>query len=251
MDGQVSPWSSPRAARPGERTTRPTPATIDLEVRQMDITRRHTLAVTGATLALVMASTAVVAANGGVDDRGGRGFGSDRPGGLMRGDGPGFPGLGGRLGPGLGLGVDGLVRSETTVDLGEAGFLTRRIDDGTVTSASDAELTYTLATGESATVSADEDTEVLAVSEASEDDSGMFRRRMVSLDEIALADIPADSDVIVWSEAGEGGAFVAQRVIVRQAEDATTEDASTEAADEATPSGAATAEVAPSASPEV
>ena len=166
---------------------------------------------------------------------------------MMRGDfGPGFPGLGGRLGPGLGLGMDGLVRSETTVDLGEAGFLTRRIDDGTVTSASDTELTYTLATGESTTVTTDEDTEVLAVTEDAESDTGTLRRREMSLDEIALADIPADADVIVWSEAGEDGAFVAQRVIVRP-----TEDATTPATDDAAASDGAATEAAPSASPAV
>ena len=98
------------------------------------------------------------------------------------------------------------------VDLGEAGFLTRRVDDGTVTSASDTELTYTLATGETATVSADEDTEVLAVTEVNEDDDPGILRRAMTLDEIALADIPADADVVVWSEAGESGDFVAQRV---------------------------------------
>jgi hypothetical protein len=211
----------------------------------MDITRRHTLAVTGATLALVMAGTAVVAAHGGGADRGDRAFGGDGRG-ILRGElGRGFPGLGGRLGPGFGLGDDGLVRNETIVDLGEAGFLTRRVDDGTVTSASDTELTYTLATGETATVSADEDTEVLAVSEVSEDDDPGILRRAMTLDEIALADIRADADVIVWSEAGESGDFVAQRVIVRP-----TEDATAEAADEAA-SDAATAEAAPSASPAV
>ena len=209
----------------------------------MDITRRHTLAVTGATFALVMAGTAVVAAHGGGADRGDRGFGGDAGRGILRGElGPGF---GGRLGPGFGLGDDGLVRNETIVDLGEAGFLTRRVDDGTVTSASDTELTYTLATGETATVSADEDTEVLAVTEVNEDDDPGILRRAMTLDEIALADIPADADVVVWSEAGESGDFVAQRVIVRPTE-ATTADAADDAA-----SDAATAEAAPSASPTV
>jgi hypothetical protein len=210
----------------------------------MDITRRHTLAVTGATLALVIAGTAAVAAHGGRGDRPERAFGDGIGRGIMRAE-LGFPGLGGRLGPGFGLGADGVVRSETTVDLGEAGFLTRRVDDGTVTSASDTELTYTLATGETATVSADEDTEVLAVSEVAEDDAPGMLRRAMTLDEIALADIPADADVIVWSEAGESGEFVAQRVIVQPAE-----DASAAAAEDAA-SDAATTEAAPSASPEV
>jgi hypothetical protein len=209
--------------------------------------------ITGATLALVMAGTAVVSANGGRDDHDERGFGHGRPGrGIMRDAlGPGFPGFGGRLGGGLGFGIDGVVRSETTGDLGQAGFRTRRIAVGTVTSASDTELAYTLATGESATVGADEDTEVLAVSRDAEDGGdGPLRRRMVSLDEIALAEVPADADVIVWSEAGDEGTFVAQRVIVRPSADATAA-ADDGAADDGAADDAATSEASPDASPAV
>ena len=207
----------------------------------MRIPGRIPLAVTGATLALVMAGTVVVTANGGREDRG-FGFGDGPGGGFARGElGP----LGDRLG--FGLGDDGVVRSETIVDLGEAGFLTRRVDSGTVTGASDTELTYTLANGEAATVSADEDTEVLTVSEVTEDDdAGLFRRRLQSLDEIALSEIPADAEVVVWSEAGDAGTFVAQRVIVQPADDAA-DDVADDVADEATPAD----EVEPSATPAV
>ena len=84
---------------------------------------------------------------------------------------------------------------------------------------------FGLANGETATVSADEDTEVLAAMDASDDDAPGPFRRAITLDEIALADVPADADVTVWSEAGDSGEFVAQRVIVHPTDDATAESA--------------------------
>jgi hypothetical protein len=202
------------------------------EARIMRTPRRLPLAVTGATLALVMAGTVVASANGGRD---GRPFDFGGPGGFAgRAIGP--------LGERFGLGDDGVIRSETIVDLGEAGFLTRRVDSGTVMSASETELAYTLANGEAATVSADEDTEVLTVDEVAADDDQPFRRRLLALEEIALSEIPADAEVVVWSESGDAGTFVAQRVVVQPAE-----DAADDAADEAAPAD----EVDPSASPTV
>jgi hypothetical protein len=211
----------------------------------MNVSRRVPLAVTGATMALVMAGTVVAS---------GHGPGEDRP--FLFGDGPargaaraGMPGFG-PFGPldhrlGLGLVEDGIVRSESILDLGEAGFLTRRVDSGTVTGTGESELSYTLANGEAATVSIDEDTEILALTEVSEDDDdGLLRRRMMSLDEASLADIPADAEVVVWSEAGDAGTFVAQRVIVEPS-------AETETVDEAPAQEAAPAEVEPDATPAV
>ena len=107
------------------------------------------------------------------------------------------------------------------------------------------ELSYTLANGEAATVSIDEDTEILALTEVSEDDDGgLLRRRMMSLDQASLADIPADAEVVVWSEAGDAGTFVAQRIIVEPSVDA-------ESVDEAPAEEAAPSEVEPSATPAV
>jgi hypothetical protein len=214
----------------------------DTEVTDMNVPRRLPLAATGAAVALVMAGTVVAAAHGPGGDRQ-SGFG-DGPGrgaarAELRGFGP-FGPFGDRLG--LGLDADGVVRNETIVDLGEAGFLTRRVDSGTVTGAGETELSYTLATGETATVTTDEDTEILALTEVSQDDDGgLLRRRMLTLDEVTLADIPADAEIVVWSEAGEAGTFVAQRIIVQPAA-----DAQTGAADEAAPT-----DEAPSATPAV
>lgn len=209
----------------------------------MDIPRRLPLAATGATLALVMAGTVVASAHG-ARDEGPFGFG-DGPGrGPGRAELRAFGPFGG-VGLGLGLDGDGVVRTESIVDLGEAGFLTRRVESGTVTAAGEADLSYTLANGEAVSVTTDEDTEILALTEVSEDeDGGLLRRRAMTLDEATLADIPADAEVVVWSEAGESGTFVAQRIVVQPSADAASDD-------DAAATEEAPAEVDPSATPAV
>lgn len=215
----------------------------------MDTSRTRLLAITGATLALVVASTAVTAAHGRNDDRG-YGFRAG-PGRFLEPFGLGQLGHLGPLGPlggrGLGMGIvglsDGFVRSETTLDLGDDGIVTHRADNGSVTGASDAGLDYTLATGEPASVTIGEDTVVVALAEVSSD-TGLhsFRRAWVSAEEIAPADIAVGSEVIVSATSQEDGSFVADRIVVKPtAEDAdvaeaaeTTEGTGDEATSDAT-----------------
>jgi hypothetical protein len=196
------------------------------------------MAISGATLALVVAGTAVVTANHDSDQRG---FGRDRAGAQLQRGGGGFGGgMRGGFGPsmrgGFGGMMDSFVRRETTVDQGEDGIVTRRVDNGIVASASDSGLDYTLQTGESATVTIDEDTQAYAFSERTESNEDQCRRcfrgpRLIPT-EITVAAIEAGSDVVVWSESQDDGSFLAQRIVVRPTVDEATEavDATTDAA---------------------
>ncbi len=205
----------------------------------MNDQRRRLLAISGATFALIVAGTAAVSAHAGDDEWGmGPGFGRDQMGGrFQQGDMPGL-GRGAWMGPGgLGFGlddVDGLVRRETTVDLGEDGIVTQRVDRGTVASVAEAGLTYALATGEEASVTTDADTQVIAVSEAATDDVRPFGRGMrMTAEEVALADVAAGSEVVVWAQSQEDGTFLAQRIVIQPAAD---ETAATDPAEEASDS---------------
>jgi hypothetical protein len=197
----------------------------------MNDQRRRLLAISGATFALIVAGTAAVSAHPGDDEWGmGPGFGRDQMGGrFQQGDVPGL-GRGGWMGPGgMGLGlddVDGVVRRETTLDLGEDGIVTQRVDHGTVASVAEPGLTYTLATGEEASVTTDADTQVIAVSEPATDDMRPFGRGMrMTAEEVALADIAAGSEVVVWAQSQEDGTFLAQRIVFQPAADETADDA--------------------------
>jgi hypothetical protein len=200
----------------------------------MNDQRRRLLAISGATFALIVAGTAAVSAHPGEDEWGmGPGFGRDHMGGrFQQGD---VPGLGrggwmGRGGMGLGLDdVDAFVRRETTLDLGEDGIVTQRVDHGTVASVAEAGLTYALATGEEASITTDADTQVIALSEPATDDMRPFGRGMrMTVEEVALADVAAGSEVVVWAQSQEDGTFLAQRIVIHAAAD---EAAATDAAE--------------------
>jgi hypothetical protein len=90
-----------------------------------------------------------------------------------------------------------------------------------VTGVTEASLSYTLATGESVTLTADADTMVAALGEGT-----TFRRFRVNVDEIELAEIAAGSEVVAWSVGQEDGSFVAQRIMVLPSETAS-DDAGT------------------------
>jgi hypothetical protein len=114
-------------------------------------------------MALVLAGTASVAARpGDGDDPFGFGGG----------------GLRERIGlRGLARGMwDGLVRSETTYQTDEGGLVTQRIDNGILSVAAEDSVDYTLATGESATATVDEDTNVIAFTTESVDFGRGFHR---------------------------------------------------------------------------
>ena len=134
----------------------------------MQGSRRRWLTVGVASLALMVAGTASVAARPGEgNDPSGFGFG-----------GPFRQRL--EMRDMLRGGWGGFVRTETTYQTDEGGFVTRRIDDGTLSAATDASLDYTLATGEAASVTLDADTEVVAFTSESVDfGRGFHRERLV------------------------------------------------------------------------
>jgi hypothetical protein len=221
-------------------------------------TSRTRLALTSvATLALVMAGTAAVSAHprDGEDPFGGRGQGRmgpgmDDTGGLDLGRmGPGMDDMGG-LGLGLGrLGglfdEDGdLVRQETVYQTAE-GTVTQRVDLGTVTTTGEASLDYSLATGEAASVTTDDATQVISFSTESVD-LGRFERQRMAAEEVALADIPAGAEVVVWAGSQADGTYLAQRIVVRPVADATTDSGDADASGDA---GSEITEVPASAAP--
>lgn len=179
----------------------------------MKTSRIRLLAISGATMALIVAGTASVAAHPGNRD--------DRPGlgqGRMSGPGQGYGlpgeawgGLGGRLG----MVADSFVRHETTWQTDD-GLVTQRTDNGTVASVATATLEYTLATGETASVSTDDDTEVIAFGEETvEFGRRGFSRQRLMPESIELADISAGSEVVVWAASQADGTFLAQRIVIQ------------------------------------
>jgi len=194
----------------------------------MQTSKTRLMAISGATLALIVAGTAAVSAH---PDRGDRG---DQRGGK------GHIGAGFRqqLGAGalrdrafdrIGAKVDSFVRTETTFE-GDDGLVTKRVDNGTVSGASDAGLEYTLATGETASVSTDDDTQVVAFSLQTVEVGrrSISRERMVP-GQVALADIEAGSEIIVWAESQEDGSFLAERIVVQPVMDEGTDETADEA----------------------
>jgi hypothetical protein len=239
----------------------------------MQTSRIRLIAISGATLALVIASTATVAAHpGDQDDQ--RGFGRASEGrmehgkgmqgqfrdggkamfgegaemrdgmrGFMRGDmadamrGAMRGGIGGAIRGEFQDRMDQFVRTETTYEA-EDGLVTKRVDHGTVDSASEAGLDYSISTGETASVVTDEDTSVITFSEQTVEIGrrGFSRDRMVP-EEITLADIESGAEIAVWAESQEDGTFLAQRIVVHPAIDADVEEMTddVEATDAATP----------------
>ena len=214
----------------------------------MQTSRTRLAAVSAATLALVMAGTAAVSAHpGDREDFPGRGMGMGHMGAMGA---PGWDDMGamgapgwddmGDFGPGDGMrgplggmfadATDGFVRNESIFQTAD-GVVTRRTDTGTVASTSETSLEYTLATGETAAVTTDDSTEIVTLGTETVElgNSGRTRDRMVP-ETVALADLAAGTEVIVWSESQADGSFLAQRIVVRPAvvatDDATTEDAS-------------------------
>jgi hypothetical protein len=206
----------------------------------MSTSRTRLLAVTAATMALVAGASAVVTAQSDDDPfaRGRGGFGFEERLELRGQRGPGgfFRGLGS---------VDGFVRQETTLETDD-GILTRRIDNGTLVSASETSVDYSLADGQSASATIDEDTEVVAFEEdLVEIGRRGLMRRQLSATSVEPTDLTAGAEVLVWAESQADGTFVAQRIVV-QPEPTTDEDAATSGTD---PSADGAPEASPAASP--
>ncbi len=187
----------------------------------MQTSRTRLAAVTAATLALVISGTAAVSAH--PADR--EGFPGNAMGMGHMGD-PGWDDMGG-LGRGGLMGgmfqeaMDGFVRHETIYQT-EDGTVTSRTDMGTVASTGETSLEYTLATGETVSVTTDDATDIIAVSTETIESGrrGLMRERLVP-ETVALADLAADTDVVVWAQSQADGSFLAQRILVRPAADAT------------------------------
>jgi hypothetical protein len=178
-------------------------------------------AVSAATLALIVAGTATVAAHPG--DRGGRGgergFGAGKAQ-AERGFGAGQGMMGdrgalrGALRGGLRGAAEDFQRRETTIQTAD-GTTTHRVEQGTVDSTADSGLEFSLASGEIVSVVLDADTQAVAFSgQTVENRRGISRERMVPM-EIEIGAIEAGSEVIVWSGSEDGGDFVADRIVVR------------------------------------
>jgi hypothetical protein len=203
-------------------------------------------AIVGTTMALVIAGTAAVAAGGPRERDDIRGFGGQSMagkagmGGMRGGPGMGGFGIGGDLGMGGGLrGLDADVeRTEHTVQTID-GTTTVRVEQGTLESAADTSLSFSLAGGEGVTVVVDEDTDVVAFEEQEVmGNRGWARTRLVP-SEVEVDELEAGAEIIVWSSAEDEADFVASRVVVKPAEaveveseDLETEDVGTEETEE-------------------
>lgn len=190
----------------------------------MEKNTTRTTAVLGATMALVLAGTAAVAAHPG--DRGDRGWdrgGDAWMGGQMM---PGARGPGGLRGM-----PDDFERRELTIQTAD-GVTSSRVEQGAVESTAEDALTFSLGSGETVTVVIDDDTQVIGYEEQERVVRGWSRTFMTPTD-IESADIVAGAEVMVWSGSEDGADFVASRIVVQPA--AETEDAETDAADAEAP----------------
>jgi hypothetical protein len=143
---------------------------------------------------------------------------------------------------------DALVRQETTYQTDD-GLVTHRVDNGTVVSISGDSVEYSLADGQTASASLDDDTEVIAFEEETVEVGrrGMMRQRLAA-QEVDPSSIAVGSEVLVWSESTGDGTFAAQRLVV-QPEVTASDDSAADATD--TEDGAASDDIAASPAPEV
>ncbi len=200
-------------------------------------------AISGATLALVLAATASVAASGPRDDD--HGFGPGQRG-MERGMGEwGQMGMGPR--GSMGGDPSGFERREVTLQTA-AAVSVQRVENAVVDTVGDTSLDFSLGSGEAVSVTVDDTTQVMAYEESTVERGGWSRQRLMPT-EITLADIAAGSSVVVWSDSEDGSAFVAQRIMVQPAADAATTATDEAGASSDASSAAADATIAPDASP--
>lgn len=202
-------------------------------------THRTRLAlVTGSALTLILTGAGIVSAqtpnvgsqgtigqaptidqqlHGGQGGRGGRGGPGDM----------GF-GRGGDMGVGdLGRGAIGdrfesLVSQEIIRLDADGNVLTEKVEHGTVSAVADGSITIALATGESVTIATDANTTAF----------GWDATTRPARTEVAVKDIAAGADVLVWSQSQSDGSFLAQRItVLPDAAAATTDDGTVPLAD--------------------
>jgi len=174
------------------------------------------LALASATLALVIASTAAVAAHGPRDDDGfgrGGGMGMGWQGDLE------MPGLRSRLGLGIRGAIEDIERQETTIQTAD-GVTSYRVERGVADVVSDAGIDFTLASGETVSVGIDDDTAVIAFEEQTVTRRGWSRAHLAPT-AVEPGDVGAGSEIIVWSSSEDGADFVASRVVIQPVQDAT------------------------------
>ena len=201
------------------------------------------LAITGATLALVIASTAAVAAHGPRDDA--RGFGHGGGMGLdgWRGD-MEMPGMRGGMGYGIRGAIADFERRETTIQTAE-GTTSYRIEQGVVDATSDSGIDFTLPSGETVSVGMDDDTAVISFEEQTVTMRGWNRARMLPT-EVEPGDIEAGAEVMIWSTSEDGSAFLASRVVIQPLEDERVDDGTDDTDDPAAAAEETEAEAAAS-----
>lgn len=174
----------------------------------MKTTKRRLAGLATGILALSVAGAGIVAAHDqgmGMGPDGGRGFGpgqAEMHGGRGgRGMGPGGFGIGEALRDQLGAELGTFVRTESLF-LAEDGTLTiARQERGTVTAVADGTLTYTLASGESVTVTTDAATETIA-----------FSAERPYRDPVETAVVAVGDVVLVGSTSTADGSFLAHHV---------------------------------------
>jgi len=181
--------------------------------------------VIGAAMALLMAGTAAVsAAPGHRDDR--------MPGRGMAGFGDMVPGP-------RGVWSDDFERREVTLQTAD-GITSSRVEQGTVDSSAEDALTFSLGSGESVTVTVDEDTTFIGYEEQEMTRRG-WSRTVMAATEIEAADVQAGAEVLVWSDSEDGADYVASRVVVEPATDEADASDEADATDEADASDASDA----------
>ena len=143
-------------------------------------------------------------------DQGGRG-GRGGPGDVGGGQGDmGF----GDMGRGLGIAdrYESLVSQEVVRLDADGNVLTEKVEHGTVSAVADGSITIALPTGESVTVATDANTTAF----------GWDTTTRPARTEVAVNDIAAGADVLIWSQSQADGSFLAQRITVLPAASADT-----------------------------
>lgn len=210
----------------------------------MNHNKTRLMTISGATLALVIASTASVAAFGPRDDddrghRAGKGrIGAEFKGRMERGMAD-RGAMRAKMGAGIRGAFDDFERRETTVQTAD-GTTTHRVEQGHVEDTADGSLAFTLGSGESVSVSVDDDTEIVAFSEQTVERGRWSRERLVP-SEVELGEVEVGTEIVVWSDSEDGADFAAERIVVKPAvdEDVDADDA-TEADADATEDATAT-----------
>ena len=110
--------------------------------------------------------------------------------------------------------ADDFERREVTLQTAD-GTTVQRTEQGTVDSASDASLTFSLASGESVTVTIDDDTDAVAFSEQEVTSRRGLSRTRLAPAEVEIGDIEAGAEIVVWSDSEDGAEFVAQRIVIQ------------------------------------